>query len=117
VALSNPTPIELNVFEKVIEEVRKAEDKHPVWPRDPMRQAAVVAEEAGELLRAVLTQIEECEKPRMSVREFISLNHDIEKEALQTAAMAIRFLVEREKLNKHLQQQAHLVESQMEENS
>lgn len=65
----------------VLAELERAETLHPDWPRDQVHQAAIVAEEAGELVRA-------------------SLNHHYEKgpqrnmvmEAVHTAAVALRFL-------------------------
>ena len=42
------------VLSLVMTEIIRAEEKHPDWPADPVRAAAVVAEESGELVKAVL---------------------------------------------------------------
>ena len=67
-----------------MEALRAAEAKFPGWPEDPIHGAAIVAEEAGELVRASL--------------DFYYGRHDgtddMEKEAAQTAAVAIRFLLD-----------------------
>ena len=36
------------VLSLVMTEIIRAEEKHPDWPADPVRAAAVVAEESGE---------------------------------------------------------------------
>lgn len=63
------------------EEMDRAKQKFPWWPEDLIHAAAIVAEEAGELMKATLQNRYE--------------NGSIEKmkkEAIQTATMAIRFL-------------------------
>lgn len=70
----------------VLIELNKAVDKHPEWPKDPIHAAAIVSEESGELVRASLQFTYENGKPS-----------DMNEEAVQTAAMGIRFL-----LNNHL---------------
>lgn len=70
------------VVEAVLNELSSATEKHPEWPRDVIHAAAIVGEESGELTRAALQyeyedgDLENCQK-----------------EAIQTAAMAIRFLM------------------------
>ena len=70
-------------WDLIFAELKKAEDKFPGWPDDPVHGAAILAEEAGELVKASL--------------DFYYGRHDgtdqMEKEAAQTGAMAIRFLV------------------------
>ena len=59
----------------------RAEVKFPNWPTDPVHGAAILGEEAGEVLKAAL--------------DFYYGRgpfNDMEKEAIHTAAMAIRFL-------------------------
>ena len=64
-------------------ELQKACSKHPMWPGDMIHGAAIVAEEAGELIRATLQKKYEGE------------NNDNElTEGLHTGAMALRFLLE-----------------------
>lgn len=79
----NPVdPAELEIIEKILHELRKAEYKHPNWPQGQLcKQVAIVSEEAGEVAKAVL-QYED---------ESGSLS-EIEEELLQTAAMCIRML-------------------------
>ena len=63
-------------------ECDKACLKHPQWPSDPIHAAAIIAEESGELIRAALQNSYEN-------------GHEVEmtKEAIQTGAMALRFLI------------------------
>lgn len=63
-------------------ELDRAEKKHPSWPDDLIHRAAIVSEEAGELLRASLQNNYEGDR-------LIAMR----KEAEQTGAMALRFLV------------------------
>lgn len=71
---------------KIIREVElavgRAQTKFPGWPKDVVHGAAIVAEEAGELVRAALDWNYERELNDVAMRE----------EALHTAATAIRFL-------------------------
>ncbi len=69
------------MIEAVFAELYRAEEKHPEWPEDVIHRAAIVAEESGELVQAAL----------QNVYESGSKEHMIE-EAIQTAAMALRFL-------------------------
>jgi len=66
---------------EVIEEIHRAQEKFPWWPKDVVHAAAIVAEEAGELQKAAL--------------QFYYQNGGrgaIRKEALQTASMVYRLL-------------------------
>ena len=72
-----------DVVREVLAEVDRAIAKFPTWPADLVHACQVFNEESGELTRAVLQQMYEPEKnPPGAVR----------KEALQAAAMALRFL-------------------------
>lgn len=75
------------VIEEVFKELREAEEKHPYWPKDIIHQAAIVAEEAGEMLK-------ECNN--LGFFEYKGKEKDqkqrVKEEAIQTAAMALRFL-------------------------
>jgi hypothetical protein len=72
----------LNDISKAInEEMEQAEIKFPSWPEDLIHGAAIVVEEAGELIKACLQN--RYEKGSLA---------EVEKEAIQTATMAIRFL-------------------------
>lgn len=68
-------------IDMVIRELEHACIQHPSWPKDPVHAAAVVAEESGELVQSVLQQVYEPHKGGNPI-----------KEAVQTAAMAVRFL-------------------------
>jgi NTP pyrophosphatase (non-canonical NTP hydrolase) len=68
----------------MFEEVARATRKFPTWPNDPLHALAVLGEEFGELTKACLRRIYEPEK---------SSADDVRAEALQTAAMALRFLI------------------------
>lgn len=70
--------------DQVWQEVARAIHKFPTWPTDPIHAAAVVNEEAGELVKATTEWTYEPHK---------STKADVRKEAIQTAAMALRFLV------------------------
>lgn len=72
----------MDVIELVLEELAKAEEKHPGWPEDPFHALAILSEEVGELNQAVL---------QYTYEEGTSAA--VKKEALQTAAMALRFLM------------------------
>jgi hypothetical protein len=68
-------------LQQVLHELSCAEVSHPQWPEDVVHQAAIVAEEAGELVRAALQQRYERGSHRHAYTE-----------AMQTAAMALRFM-------------------------
>lgn len=63
------------------DEMIRAKEKFPWWPDDIIHGASIVAEEAGELVKASLQNF--YEKGSLE---------DVKKEAIQTATMAIRFL-------------------------
>lgn len=71
-------------LEEVFHEVERATAKFPTWPTDPLHALAVLGEEFGELTKSVVEHIYEPEK---------SSDADVRKEAIQTAAMAVRFLM------------------------
>lgn len=66
---------------RVLAELDRAEKLHPVWPNNHVYQAAIVGEEAGELLQASLN----FDEKKGTRRAMIS-------EAVHTAAVALRFL-------------------------
>ena len=68
-------------IDMVLAELDHATQIHPKWPTDKVHQAAVVAEECCELMQSVLQQVYEPHKGGNPI-----------KEAVQTAAMAVRFL-------------------------
>ena len=69
-------------FRLIENELESARKKFPDFPRDPIHAAAVVAEESGELVRASL---------RVTYEQ--AGYNEMKLEAIQTAAMAIRFLL------------------------
>jgi hypothetical protein len=78
-----PVPVAERWLRAVAKELVKAEAKHPEWPTDPLHAIAIIGEEFGELTQAVLQVTYEPGK---------SLITDVQREAVQTAAMALRFL-------------------------
>lgn len=68
----------------VLAELARAVDKFPTWPTDPLHAIAVLGEEFGELTKAVLQSVYEPHKVQAG---------DVRSEAIQTAAMALRFLM------------------------
>ncbi len=67
----------------IAEEVERAVKKFPTWPTDPLHAVAVLGEEFGELTKEVLQLTYEPHKSSLE---------SVKKEAIQTAAMALRFL-------------------------
>jgi NTP pyrophosphatase (non-canonical NTP hydrolase) len=70
-----------DIAKSLNEEMERAKAKFPLWPEDLIHAAAIVAEEAGELLQTTLQYKYE----NGSIEK-------VKKEAIQTATMAIRFL-------------------------
>lgn len=70
-----------DVIGKITEELRRAEDIHPEYPKDIVYQCAIMIEEAGETMKAVLDY----------KSNKVPLN-EVKKEAIQTGAMVLRFL-------------------------
>lgn len=66
----------------LLTELDKAERKFPTWPDDLVHRAAIVSEEAGELVRASLQN--QYEGDRLQ---------ELKKEATQTGAMSLMFLI------------------------
>jgi phage-related minor tail protein len=71
------------IYEEINDEVMRATRKFPTWSTDPVHASDVIAEELGELKQAILEVIYEPGK---------STESDVRAEAVQTAAMCIRFL-------------------------
>lgn len=70
-------------------ELSRAKTIWPKWPEDPIQAAAVIAEESGEIVKSAL--------------DFTysgGLLSDMEAEAIQTAAMCVRFLENMENYKK-----------------
>ncbi len=96
------------VIERVMAELNKAEEKHPIWPEGRLRQVVIIAEESGEALQAALTIIESEEAMArtelsgyditLAYNRMAGLEEKLEEEVAQTAAMAIRWLLNRKPL-------------------
>jgi hypothetical protein len=72
------------ILAPVLAELERATAKFPTWPTDPLHAVCVLGEEFGELQKAVLQHTYEPHK---------SNRNDVREEAIQTAAMALRFLL------------------------
>lgn len=70
------------IVDEILNEVERATGKFPTWPTDPLHALAVLGEEFGELTKAVVQQTYEPHKNESG---------EVRKEAIQTAAMALRF--------------------------
>ena len=70
------------IIDQVMSELDSAIAKFPAWPSDPIHAAAIVSEEAGELIRASVQYGYEDGTVEAMVTE-----------ALHTAATAIRFVM------------------------
>jgi NTP pyrophosphatase (non-canonical NTP hydrolase) len=64
-------------------ELASAKSKFPTWPVDPFHALAILGEEFGELTKAVV---------ELTYEPWKADKADVRKEAIQTAAMALRFL-------------------------
>ena len=73
---------EREVMNAIALELIQARIKFPAWPKDTVHAAAIVCEESGELIRAALHYTDE-NGPLAAC----------DKEAIQTAAMCVRFLM------------------------
>lgn len=95
------------ILKTIINELERAEILYPVWPApghrgDHVWAAGILLEEAGEVLKAALNWQAHNKGSVADMRE----------EAIQTAAMAIRFLsnldaVERQRINESARQELH----------
>lgn len=72
-----------NIIFDIGQELEKAKRKFPKWPTDPIHAAMIVAEESGELMKEILQMVYEPHKTDID---------KVRKEALQTAAMCVRFI-------------------------
>ena len=81
--MNNAVP---GIVSRIIDEYIRAADLHPEWPSDPVHASAILNEEVGELTKAVLEWV-------FQDGDFAEL----EKEAIQVGAMAVRFLANLDK--------------------
>lgn len=66
---------------EILNEVDRAEEKHPVWPTDNLKRVAFVAGEAGEAL-----------KEAIKLYEGTGSLENLETELIQTAGTCLRML-------------------------
>jgi hypothetical protein len=72
---------EVLLCQEILEELQRAENIHPNWPTDPVHAGAILAEEAGEVVKAINNVVTKHKG-----------ESDYATEAIQCAAMCIRFL-------------------------
>lgn len=86
---SDPVP---NIWKEVRAELEHARRMHPRWPTHIVAAAGIVNEEAGELIRECLNlKYDAHSDPKVTKA---MRRAAIRKEAIQTAAMALRFILE-----------------------
>lgn len=73
---------------QICEELTRAQKKFPTWPTDPIHAVAVIAEELGELTKALLEFTYEPGKADPEA---------IERETIQLSAMSLRFAMSLQK--------------------
>lgn len=78
------------VVTKIVQELLRAKQKFPRWPRDAIHASAIIAEEVGELQQATLKFAYETRDGKDNAA---GLRVQMQDEAVQVAAMAIRFLL------------------------
>lgn len=77
------------IYNLINEELKRAKRNYPQWPDHVVARAAIVGEEAGELLQAALEiKYEPSKKGRTKEQQMECMK----KEAVQVAVTAIRFL-------------------------
>ncbi len=69
------------ILEMVFAECSRAEQLHPVWPKDLIHGGMTIAEKSGETVKATMDYVEK----KGSKQEIIT-------EAIQTISVTIRFL-------------------------
>lgn len=70
-----------DILVDIIRELGSATHKFPDWPQDPLHAVAVLSEEVGELVQAILQYVYE------------GATENIYAEAIQVGAMVVRFLL------------------------
>ena len=79
----------------MLNEYKKAEQKHPGFPRDRFRQLAILQEEVGEVTKAILEYeitFESADTHNITPVNRIEMKKAIENELAQVAAMALRMM-------------------------
>jgi len=85
---ADPNPQVVGFVEEILKEMHRAEVLHPNWPTDPVHAAAILSEEAGEVVKAVNNIVEKHLD-----------DSDYRTEAIQCGAMCLRFLKNLEKFD------------------
>lgn len=80
---AQPAPASVGADAEVFAELARAIAKFPTWPTDPLHAVGVLNEEVGELNKAILQAVYEPHK---------SGPNEVREEAIQAAAMALRFV-------------------------
>ena len=75
------------ILDAIRREMTRAEEIHPNYPMDPLRQTALMCEEAGEALKEAINLT----RPRAHNQK--RSRQKLRREVIQTAVMAIRMLI------------------------
>ena len=70
-----------HIIQEVFDEIASAIGKHPIWPTDHVHRAAIISEEAGEVVREA-----------NHLREGHGSTEDLRNELIQTAGTCLRML-------------------------
>lgn len=79
--ITTNTPEEATLLVEILTEIRRAKEKHPIWSTCNVKRAAIVIEEAGEVIR----EANHLDEGHGDVRL-------LRNELIQTAGTCIRFL-------------------------
>lgn len=71
----------MTIYEKIENELKRAQKLHPLFPADLIHQVAIVSEESGEAMKAALDHY-----------YFGKPIEDVKTELIQTAAVCVRVL-------------------------
>ena len=79
--------IEGAVWDRIMTEYDRSCIKHPIYTSDVLRRVAIIAEEAGEAVKAAL------DLTRPSNPDYTLLRAELREEVVQTAAMCVKMLM------------------------
>lgn len=88
---------EADVWKEIANEIRIAVDIHPNYPTDPLRRVALICEESGEALKEALDLTRPTDEVLASFSESAVVQFNMRREVVQTAAMAVKMLIEMRK--------------------
>jgi NTP pyrophosphatase (non-canonical NTP hydrolase) len=86
-----------SVYSAIQRELAEAIKRHPTYTSDPLRRAALVAEEAGEALQEAL-DLTRASLPR---EQFAPTRERLKNELTHTAAMAVKALIAMREEDEH----------------